>query len=105
MTFLSRSINDNTVIDSIAKKAVAINEAEKNNDHEARQLSNALKNVEHSIYNITQAIENGLYSTSVNERLKELEKQKTALEGELSIAKCAHLDFTCLLYTSPSPRD
>ena len=26
--------------------------------------------------------------------LKELEKQKTALEGELSIAKCAHLDFT-----------
>ena len=91
---LTSIINDNTVIDSIAKKAVAINEAEKNNDHEVRQLSNALKNVEHSIYNITQAIENGLYSTSVNERLKELEKQKTALEGELSIAKCAHLDFT-----------
>lgn len=82
---LNKRVLNPQFINEIALKAVELQEADE--DSESASLSAELKNVESSLENIYKAIENGLYSQGMQERLYELERRQNVLMEELENAK------------------
>ena len=92
-TVKTSALNDD-VIKRIAKKAVEINEREKNNNSELNELYNRKKSTEKAISNLMRAIEDGIYTPSTKNRLSELEKLNAELDCDISLAKRAYTKIT-----------
>ena len=84
---LSDQVNDEAFLNQLAD-AVLKHQEEKNADHsELDALNDQLKEVDRKIHNIEKAIEDGLYTPSMKERMEELTAQQDQLDESIRVYK------------------
>lgn len=89
-----RHILQPDIIQTIAKKCVAIAKREQYDFSELKLLQHQLSEVEHKIDNLVAAIEKGIYTSSTKSRLEDLEQAKDKLEFDIELAKIKKPDLT-----------
>lgn len=82
--FVSRVLLDPANIDAISERAAALQSSPSS---KLEPLNNRLVETEKSIKNIISAIERGLFSAAMQERLAELENEKAAIQKKLAFEK------------------
>lgn len=78
-------------IDELAEAALKANQDEIKINTRVPLLQEKLKDVDKSLKNLMSLLENGVVSSTVTERLKELEKEKHTLENDLAYEKASVL--------------
>lgn len=81
---LSDILKDKEIIKKIAKRVIAFQNGE---NKAIPLLEKQLDNVNKNITNILNAIQNGVYTPTVRDRLEELEAQRTAIETKIANEK------------------
>jgi len=77
-------LDDDALLEWIADQAYAVLEESNRELDQSQLIKKRIGEIDKSLENLFKAIESGLYSPSMNDRINGLEVEKKALEGELA---------------------
>lgn len=84
---LSDQVNDEAFLDELADAVLKHQEEELADHSELNAMTDQLKDVEKKIRNIEKAVEDGLYTSNMKERMEELTAQREQLDESIRLYK------------------
>ncbi len=99
VNFILNNFFNEEIIDLITA-AISTAAHDENNSSDLISIRSQIENTEKKINNIMSAIEAGIFTSSTQQRLKELERVRDKLQCELAVAQTKQNNFNAAAFTS-----